>query len=405
MSRQIEMTWKCSSCDHRNLGRFKVCQNCKNPKDGSEEWEMPDDPSSAPTVTEDALLRMALAGPDWRCAYCGSDQRRTDKGCANCGADALEGEETPDAPEPKAPPRVQPPLPPITYASHSLMRFVGKLALVGAVLFGLCYGVSAWRQWNQNRPRDFSARVSNVSWRREISVERYQLLAAEGFKETMPADALDVRSLGKREHHQEQVFDHNTTETYFVDVPDGYRTESYSDRESCGQTCTSKPQTCREVCKSNKNGFATCSQQCSGGGQSCSTKYCTVTKTRQIAKTRRESRTRQVPVYRSEPRYAEAFAWNHWEWRPNRTVNASGSDVTCRWPTSNLKQSLGRGEDEREQRSETFSVTVDFGEGQSLTFAPSNEDEFAKYPPGSSHTLHTQDGRTLLDGAPVSGRP
>lgn len=392
-SRQIEMTWKCSSCDHRNLGRFKVCQNCKNPKDGSEDWEMPEDTSKAATVTEASLLKMALAGPDWRCAYCGSDQRRTDKGCANCGADALDAEEPEEQPQ-----RSQPPLPPITPASPL------KGVLMVAGLVGACLASGAIHRWNKNRPRDFEARVSDVSWRRSISVERYESVAFEGFKETMPADAESVKSLGKREHHQEQVFDHYETERYTVQVPDGYRSESYSARESCGQTCTSKPQSCREVCTSNKNGFASCRQSCSGGGQSCSTKYCNVTKTRQVAKTRTENRTRQVSKYRSEPRYAEAFSWTHWEWRPNRTVNANGTDVTCRWPTSSLKKDLKAGEDEREQRSESFTVQLQYGEegAKSLTLHPQSEDEFALYPPGSKHPLHTEEGRFILDGKQVT---
>jgi hypothetical protein len=55
-SRQIEMTWRCTSCSAKNLGRFKVCQKCNSPKDGSEEYEMPEDPSKAASVTEASLL-------------------------------------------------------------------------------------------------------------------------------------------------------------------------------------------------------------------------------------------------------------------------------------------------------------------------------------------------------------
>ncbi|MFO0626631.1 MAG: hypothetical protein U0325_13535 [Polyangiales bacterium] len=89
----IEMTWVCSSCAHRNLGRHKTCATCGSPKDASESYEMPADPASAASVTEAALLRMALDGLDWRCAYCGSDQCRADRGCARCGASAVEGAE------------------------------------------------------------------------------------------------------------------------------------------------------------------------------------------------------------------------------------------------------------------------------------------------------------------------
>ncbi len=42
----------------------------------------------APSVTDPALLQMATAEPDWRCQFCGSDQRRGDQTCAACGAPA-----------------------------------------------------------------------------------------------------------------------------------------------------------------------------------------------------------------------------------------------------------------------------------------------------------------------------
>jgi hypothetical protein len=82
------MTWRCSGCKRQNLGRYKSCQTCGNPKDASEEFEMPADTTLAPTVTDPTLLRMATAGPDWRCRFCGGDQRRSDQTCVSCGAPA-----------------------------------------------------------------------------------------------------------------------------------------------------------------------------------------------------------------------------------------------------------------------------------------------------------------------------
>lgn len=57
--RIIEMTWRCSACQHRNLGRDKSCQRCGNPKDASEPFEMPEDPARAASVADPHLLRMA----------------------------------------------------------------------------------------------------------------------------------------------------------------------------------------------------------------------------------------------------------------------------------------------------------------------------------------------------------
>lgn len=394
--RHIEMLWRCSSCQNKNLGRFKTCQACGNPKDGSEEYEMPPDTSKAATVTDAALLRMASAGPDWRCAYCGSDQRRLDKGCANCGASAIEGKEVPEAPgEPAAVASQQ-----SQWATGSRVLLYSLIGVSGFILF------LAFLGWNRNRPRDYTAVVSAVSWHRSIAVERYQLASREGFKETLPPDALSVRSIGKKVHHHEQVLDGYDTERYSVEVPDGYRTETYTAHVSCGQDCETIPQTCSEKCTSNRNGFATCRNVCSGGGQRCSTRYCDETRTRQVPQTRTEWRTRQVPRYRSEPRYAEGFAYQHWEWRPARTVNADGTTSDVRWPESNLGKDLGPGEKERETRSESYAATLTYDKARrQLRITPADEAAFLRFKPASEHKLHTEKGELTLDGEPIQPQP
>ncbi len=393
--RQIEMTWTCTSCSAKNLGRFKVCQTCRNPKDGSEQYEMPADTSKAASVTEASLLRMASAGPDWRCAYCGSDQRATDRGCASCGASALEGSEASDgAPEPVVSARPD--------GVVKKQRRVWPVFIFGACF--LCMGGNAMKKWNANRARDHEAVVSDVRWQRVIDVERYISRPHEGFKGELPAEAFALVSLGQREHHVDQVPDGFETERYSVDVSDGYRTESYSERESCGETCTGRPQSCSEKCTSNKNGFASCKTVCSGGGESCSTKYCSVTKTRQIAKTKKESRTRQVQRYRAVPRYAEAFSYKQWEWTPNRTVRAQGTDVNMRWPESNLSQGLAPGEKERELRSQSFNVTLSYDD-ETLSFDPADEAGFGLFAPGTKHSIHTEAGLVQVDGAAVTRKP
>jgi hypothetical protein len=388
--RHIEMTWRCTSCQTQNLGRYKKCQACGHPKDGSERYEMPADPSKAASVTDADLLRMASAGPDWRCAYCESDQRRADGSCSNCGASAVGASEVPD--EADAPIAVP--------GRRKLYRNVGIGAGVTAALAG---GLV----WNAKRARDYDATVTAVAWEQVIEVERYAIRDREGFKETIPAGAMDVVSLGSRVHHQEQVFDHNETEHYTEQVPDGYRSESYTERVSCGQDCTSTPKTCRESCTSSKNGFAKCKTTCSGGGRSCTTRYCSESRTRQVPKTRTESRTRQVPRYRSEPRYAEAFHWRAWEWGRERTVRSAGAQATgLIWATDKGARHTGlpEGEQEREQRHAKYTVTLEF-HGETIQFAVPGPDQLAPFTTGSHHDVH-RDGDTLaVDGTPIQPLP
>ena len=191
--RHIEMTWRCSSCQHRNLGRRKRCHQCQHPKDRSEKYEMPADPAQAVSVTDADLLRMATAGPNWRCAYCGSDQRNADKSCAECGASSVEAE--PMAAKSTPPRRPAKP-----------RRWPLILGLVGATgTGGYLYS---------QRTRDFQATVEKVAWSQSIVVERYKIWNREGFRTELPGEAFDIRSQGQKIHHYDKVLDGYDTEYY-----------------------------------------------------------------------------------------------------------------------------------------------------------------------------------------------
>jgi hypothetical protein len=394
--RHIELTWRCSTCGHQNLGRHKQCVACGHEKDASEAYEMPADPRTAVNVTDDPLLRMAKAGPDWRCAYCGADQRRSQGSCANCGAPAVEGSEVPDdAPPPPA--AAAPPRP------RRRLRWVALLALPVIAVAGIA--------WNASRPRDWDATVQAVSWEHVIDVERYAARAGEGFKENIPADAFDVRGAGERVHHQERVLDHYETERYAVEVPDGTRSETYTARVACGEDCSETPRSCRESCKNDKNGFATCREVCTGGGRRCSTRYCSETRTRQVPKTRTEWRSRQVPRYRQEPRYAEAFRWRVWTWAPARSIRAAGTETTgLRWPNDETRVGAGlaSGEKERATRKSRYLVTLRYDEDKDLRFEPPSAEAFASFTPGSRHAVRREHGKMFVNGAaiaPLEERP
>lgn len=411
MARKIEMTWRCSACGRQNLGRFKVCQGCGDPKDASERYEMPSDTAAAPTVTDPTLLRMANAGPDWRCAYCGSDQRRSDDCCARCGAPSREGASvraigtgpsgvlegrtafggfalptfqggsgggtTSGVPGLDALAREQ------GTAASRLRRHAFAFAIVGvSIAFWGCIAGGAYLDWRAHRPRD--AVVARVAWTRDVHVDRYHVFEREGFSEQLPREAFDVREIGPRHHHDEQILDHYETESYTEQVQDGYDTETYTVEVSCGEDCTSDPPSCHEVCSSDDNGFASCHDVCSGGGRSCTTRYCTETRTRQTPRYRTEYRTREVPRYRYEPRYATAFAYRVWDWGEDRVLHAEGHATRdLAWPSDariHLGVGLAEGERERERRVETFQVVLRDEDGREYALAPASEAEFLRWP-------------------------
>ncbi len=369
--RQIEMTWICSACGNPNLGRFKSCQTCNKPKDASEKYIMPSDTAAAPTITDAALLKMAEAGTNWTCAYCGSHQRRLDGSCQQCGASiaqALADIEKPQA-ERKRPlwQRIKP-----WAKKHKIL--VGVLGVIVLIIGGV--------MWSR-REREYKAVVDGVSWTQTISVERYEIWNRDGWRDSTPRDAFDVVSKGQQIHH-------------YDDVLDGYDTQYYTEQVACGQECRDVPETCHESCSDNGNGFATCTTKCSGGGQKCSTKYCS------------EQRSRQVARYRKEPRYAEAIAYKIWDWGYHRKVDATGTDFKAlRWPTDEAKLGVGLldpREKERENRSASYDVTLSYDDKQKLTFSIAL-DQLTKFDLGSKHDLKIKGDRVVVDGKVVQRIP
>jgi hypothetical protein len=383
--RQIELTWRCSSCGHRNLGRHLICQSCGNPKDEGEVYEMPPDPSRVASVTDANMLRQARAGANWRCAYCGSDTRAFDGSCAQCGATQADG---------RGVARRMVPMPAVA------ARVVGRdrLPLVWLVLpviaaLIVCGFLSAFligrnRQHAAYAPavvtathRDVDARVVAARWKRQIKVERWSIVDKEGFEDQRPADAKNVRPLGERVHHTDKVQQGTTTETYMETVTE-MESEMYTDQEPCGQDCTQLPQSCHEECTNNQNGYATCRTVCSGGGQSCTPKYCSVQKTRMVPKSKQVPRTRTVPKMVDVPRMQPFFAWKQWDWAQNRTLEEKGDGFSPQWPSDEavaLDQKLGKGEKERATRFEDYAVEIVGNDGTKHSVYPKTEAELARY--------------------------
>jgi hypothetical protein len=326
---------------------------------------MPSDTAAAPSVQEPELLRMATAGPNWRCAYCGSNQRKLDDSCAQCGA----------APEQPRPKRAEPPKPPPVWWLRVRAWIVRHPYLTGAIgLATLGLSIYLW----VNRTRNFDAEVLAVKWQQDVVVERYKIWDREGWRQDLAASAFEVQSLGQAIHHYEQVLD-------------GYDTQHYTERVACGEDCRDVPERCTESCSANDNGFATCRTTCTGGGRSCTTRYCT------------ESRTRQVPRYRQEPRYAEKVRYRIWDWGHHRTVPASGSSTAdLRWPIEEARVglALAEGEQERERREGHYFVTLGYDESERVEVEVGAE-AFAGFAVGTSHQLTLQGSNVATDGVSV----
>jgi hypothetical protein len=408
--RQIELVWTCA-CGHKSRGRFMACESCGRPKDENVEYEMPERPEEVASVEDPALLRMAKAGANWSCAFCGSEQRALDGSCERCGAGRSEAKTVAHAHERDArereharmlPARALPSPP-----GRRRVRVI--LAIVSVAFVVLVVGLFA-RRGGSREDRgealavavpsyvDLDLTVARVHWTRTVATDRWEIVEREGFEEKIPADAIDRKAAGEREHHREQVLDHMDTVYDSVEVPDGYRTETYTEHVACGQNCTSTPQTCRQVCTNNRNGFATCNNVCSGGGSSCTTKYCDESRTRQVPKTRTEQRPRQVPQYRSEPRYAKWFTYHVWDWVERDRVTIDGTDTSPAWPEAGIRQAADAGAADagatktRQRTTESYEAVLTDTKGAEYTYMVESAEAFPSYGAGTHHKMRSTSG-------------
>ncbi|MBL4694231.1 hypothetical protein JKY72_02580 [Candidatus Gracilibacteria bacterium] len=294
-----------------------------------------------------ALLKQALAGPDWSCKFCGGNQRNDDGNCDNCGGyrrDAYAAEAN-----------VRNFISPIRhdFEEPSYQRAINfrTFFIVGIIAFLVAL---AWFLFHEV---DKDVEVKSTHWTHISHVDRYQVVREEGFDEDQSPSAFNVSEIGKRHHHYKQVFSHYRTEHYTVQVPDG-------------QNCTTTPVTCSP----NGNGFKTCS----GGNSVCT------------PKTRSDPRTRKVPVYNNVSVEEMYYRWHVWKWVHNRSPAVQGDGTEGLYWLSNeqvqLNQGLASGEKERIRRKAIYKTVFTDGEDD-YDYEPKNRAQYESLPIGSTHTV------------------
>ena len=387
---QIEMLWACASCKQRgNRGLARHCENCGKPKDDRDDEYFPDDLSRNNALTDPSALGLAKAGPDWKCAYCGTLQNGTGRCCAYCGADRETGEKRWQArlrAAFEAPTtgrrsetvreatvlggRVVGPAPGSAGSADDVevRRLRKPLPKKALLVVGALAAVLALVLFFVLRTRVVEATVTAVHWEHRVLVDRYRIWGREGW--SPDAQAFDVEDRGRRVHHYEAVLDH-------------YQTVHENYQEACGEDCVDEPPVCRTTprrCVSNGNGTAECSggdRECSGGGQRCTTRYCSRT------------RTREEPVYREEPRYQTWYAWRVWDWGHDRTVTHQGDSTETTWPGDAEiapRAPLAAREQERNHREACYSVTFGY-EDEHADVEPASLEQFRRFTLGKRFKL------------------
>ena len=361
-TRIIEGTWNCTSCDTKGIpARHKVCPQCGNPREltGKESEfdfggvDAKSGKSLREGVTDTETLRLAAAGEDWFCAYCGAANRGDTPRCRQCSA-----ERTPDA---KAAPKQAFDTPPPQPVAAPKKRMGTKAWLAVGALLSCCFGTGLFSLW-AGSTHEYSGEVTGTAWKRAVVQERFTPVSRTGWRDElsstpprMPvngagevAGVANVRSCVSRQRGTRRVAD--GTERVC-------RTKSR--RVACGT---------EEKCRRQDRGNGFVEEVCEDVTKYCNESYedC-------------QNETR----YRTEPVFASQCTYDTYEWKPVDRREASGTEDRPRWPE------LSVGRTDRLRREEQYQVRIryeDDGEKEHV-LEPQSEQEFLAWRMGQGVRL------------------
>jgi ribosomal protein L40E len=84
----VELEWTCPNCDSRNRGSRKTCENCGAPQPENVQFQRA---AEEKRITDENAARLAGAGADIHCGFCGARNPAAAKTCSQCGGDLAEG--------------------------------------------------------------------------------------------------------------------------------------------------------------------------------------------------------------------------------------------------------------------------------------------------------------------------
>lgn len=172
--------WDCPSCSKKkNLGPEAQCAQCGRPRGPNIPFYTDD---SAPVIEDPELVARARAGADWKCKYCGTDNRAGHIHCANCGAGpdgSTARKETFTA---------------LAAPAKKGMSLGVILGIIGAVVALL--GLVIYFAFVRTKPTEVT--VAEITWVKTREVLQDVVVEKSDWKDAVPSDAKQVRSETKK---------------------------------------------------------------------------------------------------------------------------------------------------------------------------------------------------------------
>jgi len=205
----IPLIWECPSCGTQNPGPIKTCTSCGAPQPDDIAFTKVDE-EKFNFIKDEALIRMAKAGPDIHCPYCGTRNLAIAKLCTNCGGELTMGGKAREAGKrvgssAEAKPRTPAAVPaPKKKTSRAVMIF-------GAIAIFACIAGFIVLMLMLLKTDDITGTVMDVSWQRAIAVEAYTTVTERDWLDEIPPSA-DVVACSQEYRYSSDVPVANATE-------------------------------------------------------------------------------------------------------------------------------------------------------------------------------------------------
>lgn len=220
----IPLIWECAYCKTKNPGPIKTCTACGAPQPEDVEFTRVDQ-ETFNFIKDEALIRMAQAGPDIHCPFCGTRNPSTAETCSNCGGDLSMGGKAREtgqvvqttAEKDESPPPIAPPI-----EQKTASRSKGIFLAIAIVAILACLIGAIMLLTNTD---DINATVTDRSWQRSIMIEEYRSVSRSDWDDEIPAGA-EVQSCSQRYRYTSNEPVANATEVcgepYVEDTGTGF---------------------------------------------------------------------------------------------------------------------------------------------------------------------------------------
>jgi hypothetical protein len=290
-----EGKWDCLHCKTTNLGRNTDCESCGAVRGKDVVFYLEDE---APEVKDEAMLSDALAGPDWNCKYCGTNNRANRDWCSQCGYRS--DSDNVEPPQPLIEDQIK--KEEIAYEKEKVRTDIKPYLIIGtAVLFGI---TALWWMFSTY---EVQSTVVEKSWTHTIETQDYKTVRERDWD--IPSRGRYV-SESREVHHHVQEFSHYETRTRQVShrVRTGSRTVTHN--------------------RNKGNGYfeTTYSQE-------------------PVYETRNETETYRHAVYVSKPIYRQKYTYDIEKWVSGQSYITTGVGIETNWsspPFSEVKRESRR---------------------------------------------------------------